>query len=758
MPWTFFVGQYKTKCYQCQKTIQRIRSLLDDVNIIRKNEVLAVCDHCKRSNFKNKCKRCEFLLERFISCSTEKQANLKDEYRSWWCSVKDTLLTILDVKKTCPHRVCFVQNSDIELKNLIDLLKSPSPTIRPCFDTFPNKEVESSVPIDEDTKKVLLGVIDDLCLDNVPCLSKGSSFSEASTCMCRYFDDRKKTDPQQMQPKMSLEMPAIQESHSEKEIRSSQHHTPELTKRLPGIVAEGKKSSELFKTAGGRIKESAGREKRSGDRRKIESRKSKVKNDESNKGLLTEDQTENKSGKRPTKNVPETKIKLDPGEELMLRLIKEHKRENQGKGRTKSAVQILKNMPKFDDLPELPVRSTATVMSESGSTLVCTPPNTLPQVMIRGVHTVPLDRHTKSKTPVKLEPLLFRRQFDTNASLSPSTKCLDSSKTEVHEHKQHSKGIIKYALSNKEFIDKGWTKLPTTRVMRKMNVYKVEPANPQFDWFKTHSHERVIYYDTGEMLAEINEDGCGGKWFYKNGDVALDFYNSQDVNNKQRYIIYECKDSGDSYVIRKPITILSCFDYLGNGIVYDHAGKVRLKYNQSEGIIIDKNIGTPSKWKWHTLNDPPVLQNVYVDNYVKSDVVMKNFIKHDDDVKEDPVKTIDEKMLAVEFDNFVKYRTTKLMQKLTPFKIKFKAVKINDYFSLRIIDQANVYVIFRCGHAALKLNIGMRLKSDEIIDTVTAEMAEVSTPYDVDFPNTRSLCNIQEILDATRMFYKTKQR
>lgn len=60
-----------------------------------------------------------------------------------------------------------------------------------------------------------------------------------------------------------------------------------------------------------------------------------------------------------------------------------------------------------------------------------------------------------------------------------------------------------------------------------MNIYKMEPANPHFDWFKSHSQKGVLFYDSGEILAEINEKGCGGKWYYKNGSVALDFCYSQ---------------------------------------------------------------------------------------------------------------------------------------------------------------------------------------------------------------------------------------
>lgn len=49
------------------------------------------------------------------------------------------------------------------------------------------------------------------------------------------------------------------------------------------------------------------------------------------------------------------------------------------------------------------------------------------------------------------------------------------------------------------------------------------PANPKMDWFERHKTQKLVKYDTGEKLAEIDEDGSG-KLFYKTGRVALDYY------------------------------------------------------------------------------------------------------------------------------------------------------------------------------------------------------------------------------------------
>lgn len=149
----------------------------------------------------------------------------------------------------------------------------------------------------------------------------------------------------------------------------------------------------------------------------------------------------------------------------------------------------------------------------------------------------------------------------------------------------------------------------------------------------------------------------------------------------------------------------------------------RLKYNQTEGVVLDRSIGPVSHWKWHTLNDPPVLQQVMIDTQMphKDPDIIKLGGPGDNKARPD-----NEEMLAIEFDNFIKEKSKKLTQKFKPFQIKMKALKINESFSLRVLDQATIYLIFRDGSANLKLNIGMILDHKEIVDTDTAEVGEVS--------------------------------
>ncbi|KAL0901693.1 hypothetical protein ABMA27_006886 [Loxostege sticticalis] len=301
-----------------------------------------------------------------------------------------------------------------------------------------------------------------------------------------------------------------------------------------------------------------------------------------------------------------------------------------------------------------------------------------------------------------------------------------------------AKGIIRYALSDRTFIDKGWTMLPTEKVVRKMNVYRMRPAQPEFDWFEHNKNKRLMQYDTGEKLAEFDDNGRG-RWYYKNGRLALDYYDAEETNAQQRYVVYSSGEP-DERGRSRPLTILATFDYLGNGVVFDHSGKIRLKYNQTEGVVLDRAIGPVSHWKWHTLNDPPVLQQVMIDtnmSYKDPDIV-KLGGPGDNKMRPD-----NEEMLAIEFDNFIKEKSKKLTQKFKPFQIKMKALKINEAFSLKVLDQATVYLIFRDGSANLKLNIGMILDHKEIVDTDTAEVGEVSNTLERLPARTDSIAGMQ---------------
>ncbi|CAH2216677.1 jg13962 [Pararge aegeria aegeria] len=166
-----------------------------------------------------------------------------------------------------------------------------------------------------------------------------------------------------------------------------------------------------------------------------------------------------------------------------------------------------------------------------------------------------------------------------------------------------------------------------------------------------------------------------------------------------------------------------------------------LKYNQSEGLVIDKKVGPPGRWKWHALNEPPVLRPVYLDTNITEDPCLRNFVE-----ETNVAKKPNQQMIAIEHEKFLKERATKKFQNYKPFEIRMKALKMNESFSLRIVKQSKINLLFRYGRNHLRQNIGMALKCDKIIDTEIIEIDDVPTPYDRQIPKSESIAAIQNVL------------
>lgn len=172
-----------------------------------------------------------------------------------------------------------------------------------------------------------------------------------------------------------------------------------------------------------------------------------------------------------------------------------------------------------------------------------------------------------------------------------------------------------------------------------------------------------------------------------------------------------------------------------------------------EGVVLDRGLGPYSHWKWHSLNDPPVLQKVMIDTQLeqKDPEIVKL-----GDPKEKKTRIVHEDMIAIEFDNFIKEQNKKLNKKFNAFQIKMKTLKINKYFSLRILDQTKIYLSFHDGATTLKLNMGMILNNDEIIDNDTTEMGEVITPVDRLPARTDSMAAIQRSVEHAQNFERSR--
>lgn len=73
-----------------------------------------------------------------------------------------------------------------------------------------------------------------------------------------------------------------------------------------------------------------------------------------------------------------------------------------------------------------------------------------------------------------------------------------------------------------------------------MNLYRMTPAQPQFDWFERNKSKGTMYYDCGERLAEFENDKTV-RWYYRNGRPALEYYEAEGLYDREQTMLLQSK-------------------------------------------------------------------------------------------------------------------------------------------------------------------------------------------------------------------------
>lgn len=167
------------------------------------------------------------------------------------------------------------------------------------------------------------------------------------------------------------------------------------------------------------------------------------------------------------------------------------------------------------------------------------------------------------------------------------------------------------------------------------------------------------------------------------------------------------------------------------------------------------------------MNDPPELERIVIDEHMthKDPKILsyKEQERHSDNITKEHQSSI-QKMLAIELDNFVKEKFTKTKKTTSfqPFKVRMKALKINEYFSLKILDQAKIYLTFQDGKRKFKLDVGMVLDHTHIIDTDVVEMHDIVMSKVETYPAcTESIDSLQQKISHAHhveQLYKNRQK
>lgn len=176
---------YKTKCFTCKGIIRRVKSLLEEIRTIQKNEIYAICEHCKRTGVK--CKRCEYILDRYKTSKTEER---KELFKQWLSKVKQLLETISH-GNICQYRTCQDTSDAAELDKLMVEINSPMLAQRQLeIGTFPPMEFQENLAQSKDMLQELIQKLRDESYVRKTAAEELAESSDETACICKYLKER----------------------------------------------------------------------------------------------------------------------------------------------------------------------------------------------------------------------------------------------------------------------------------------------------------------------------------------------------------------------------------------------------------------------------------------------------------------------------------------------------------------------------------------------------------------------------------------
>ncbi|XP_063634368.1 uncharacterized protein LOC134805015 [Cydia splendana] len=217
--------------------------------------------------------------------------------------------------------------------------------------------------------------------------------------------------------------------------------------------------------------------------------------------------------------------------------------------------------------------------------------------------------------------------------------------------------------------------------------------------------------------------------------------------NGDRVVVYS---SGQPVAGRaQPRTVLAVFDDRGKGTVYDHAGQIRLKYSQSEGVVVDRTLGPNTHWKWHNLCDSRLLKTVLKENEpLIKDQTIAEYQEEDEIDFERPIPDDDHVMRGLEAQEISK-QIKECIKNYASFQIKMKAVKINEHFALKIFQQSSIFLSFTDGKTHIRINVGMVLDPNVVVGEDFQDLREVPGVMD-QVARSESVERLQKVVQGAR--------
>lgn len=408
--------------------------MLNEITDIKKNEVIGICEHCKRANPSGKCRRCEYIVNKFLCHKVEQYEDRQSRFKSWITKVNQLLHSILESENVCKHKL-YEESSTLELEKLLQELKSPLEMRQPDITFFPTE----SGPFSSMTqsKEMLEELLFKLKSESLRRRSSDDSLfvtpsKIATSCVCKYFMGKN------IEERPSIEV-FPQETMAVKLKSDLEPRSDVSRESVSKTVALDKAQSKDQKVKDTPSKEKA---KTKSSKEKTPGKENVSPDEESEKTI--------KAGKTP-------KPKLSPEEQLMLKMMKERAKEKKKKEKAVKKEKA-KQFAKVDSLPQLQTREVIEVVeAKSESVVECDHDDGLPAMMIKGVKVVHFDPHYKDKTPDPRRPLLFtiidncpepEVQKPPTVSTTTTTTTVDKMK----KSKSKNEGVINKFLMKAVFL------------------------------------------------------------------------------------------------------------------------------------------------------------------------------------------------------------------------------------------------------------------------------------------------------------------
>nr|CAD7568879.1 unnamed protein product [Timema californicum] len=326
-------------------------------------------------------------------------------------------------------------------------------------------------------------------------------------------------------------------------------------------------------------------------------------------------------------------------------------------------------------------------------------------------------------------------------------------------------GIISYRLSDPKYLELGWSILPSEKLMRKVVTFQTEPSKPRSVWRTNRVKSETKWYSENKLFSTFDLEGSG-KVFYPDGSVAVSL--TRSTSGSGRLTVLGHRDPLEKNEKISNVPILAIFDSSGNG------------------ILLETPNGSPMKWKWpalqgfedkfeevlckHESQDDPHLKDpqslcesrTYKEAILKSKEQRENVGRNTQDSQTGPNASIHSKKslkmrLSPSMTNDDLFRThtrediskishedKKEVENTTEIKkkqangtytpIKPITLKINEFITFKLMDQANIYLDFCADKHFQRLDMGIIVNPSltnrvDYVDPDLWEKEKIPSPF-----------------------------